>query len=173
MLLVCKRLSATDETLEFLSPFIGQEHIQRGINDEWRTPFGMYTLLHDIRSEKLRCYGVFELDGTGNVRRFCGFEAGELDLSGHGFEHHAFWARHVPVKICLDLCRELVTKEYAAVGIDVTSFVCFLPECNRAVRQLAFRYGCRDCGLTPNRVFWKDGKKYPCRMFKFERTVEK
>lgn len=167
MLLVCKRLPATEETLEFLSPFIAQKHIQRGIDDTWRTPYGTYTLFNDIRSGRFRCYGVFELDDKGNVQRFLGFEMGELDLLGHGFEHHAFWDRHVPVKTCLKLCQELVTKDYASEGVTVTSFVCFLPDCNRAVRQLAFRYGCRDCGFVPNRVFWKDGKKYLCRMFKF------
>ena len=168
MPLVCKKLPATDATLEFLSPFLAQKHIQQGINDAWRSLYGAYTLFSDIRSGKFRCYGVFELDDAGNVMRFLGFEMGELDLLGHTFEHHAFWDRHVPVEECLKLCQETVMKDYAAEGVGLTAFACFVPDCNRAVRRLAFRYGCRDCGLTPNRVFLKNGKKYWCRMFKLD-----
>ena len=163
--MVCKRLPASEATLSFLSTFIAQEHIQAGLDDRLRDAYGVWRFFTWIRFGKNRAYGVFELNDAGEAERFCGFQLGNLDADGF-FENHAFWGRKIPTLQCVTLCCQEMRREYDEEGIDVRGVVSYIPDCNRAAKLLARRFGCKDGGLRADRIWMKRGKSYPCREFR-------
>lgn len=165
---VCRRLPGTEETLRLLSPFFGKAHIQKALDDRWRTCYGIFNLFRGIRSGVIRVYGVFEMDDGGVARRFCGFEFGCPDETGEAFEHHACWDRHVDAAECATLCKEAMKAEYAREGKRMKYAVGYIPESNRAARLMALRAGCKDLGIAEDKMFRKDGYWEQCRELRIE-----
>ncbi len=160
---VCRRLLPMDATLRFISPFLAKEHIQRNIDDNLRTYYGIYDFFLNLRLGRFRAYGVFN---TGAPFQFYGFTFGYLDDTGETFEDHAFWDRGVDAAACTLLCRDFMVDEFARDGIAVTSAVGYIPDRNRAAQRMAKRVGAVDKGIRPDKLFLKDGKLYPCREFR-------
>lgn len=167
--LVCRRLLPIDATLRFISPFLAKEHIQRSIDDTFRTYYGIYDFMLNIRLGRYRAYGVFN---TGTPFRFYGFTAGYLDDTGETFVDHAFWDRGVDAAACTLLCRDMVRDEFAREGIIITSAVGYIPDRNRAAQRMARRLGAVDLGIRKDKLFLKDGKLYPCREFRLDMRVK-
>ena len=146
---VCRRLPGTEETLRLLSPFFGKAHIQKALDDRWRTCYGIFNLFRGIRSGVIRVYGVFEMDDGGVARRFCG-------------------DRHVDAAECATLCKEAMKAEYAREGKRMKYAVGYIPESNRAARLMALRAGCKDLGIAEDKMFRKDGYWEQCRELRIE-----
>ena len=163
MELNCKRLPATDKTLQFLSPFWAKEHIKKAIDDRLNTCYGIFCLFAGILQGRIRVYGVFDL---ADPMRFLGFQWGYLDDDVETFENHACWDRYVPTVECVNLCKTVMKEDYAQDGITIKYAASYIPDINRAAKWLAFRCGCMDCGIKEDRLFHKANYIYPCREFR-------
>lgn len=161
--LICKKLSATDETIRFLSPFFEKKHVKEGQDDFLNTCYGIYRLFFGIVTGEIRVYGVFDQDPTIT---FLGFNFGYLDETGDSFEAHSCWDRGVPTAECANLCLDVMKGDYLRDGIVVKSVVCYIPDRNRAAQLLARRFGCLDCGFHNDKLFYKNGSSFPCREFR-------
>lgn len=163
--LVCKRLPGNDETLKFLSPHFLQKHVQDGIDDRWRTYYGIYDMFRAISDGRIRAYGVFDIS---EPMRFLGFVLGWLSEDGETFEVHAFWERGVPTATAIDLCKPVVKEDYAKDGIRLKYAAGYIPDRNRAAKWMAIRSGANDLGAENSRKFYKGDYIFPCREYRFE-----
>ena len=139
--------------------------MQNGIDDRWRTYYGIYDLFTGIRSGRIRGYGVFDVS---EPMRFLGFILGWVDGSGETFEVHAFWDRDVPTAKAIELCKPVVKEDYAKDGIQLKYAVGYIPDRNRAAKWMALRAGGKDLGLRTDVTFHKGDYIFPCREYRFE-----
>ena len=163
MKLECLRMPGTDRTLNFISPYLGQRHVQAGLEECIRTAYGMYCLFSRILDGYFRLYGVFDVDEPVD---FLGFVFGHRD--GETFEVHACWNRHVPTVKCSELAIECMVRDYADEGIAIRYIAGYIPDKNKAAQLYAKRSGFADCGLQDDKLF--DGQ-YPCRKFLYKVEV--
>lgn len=167
MKLVSKRLPATKETLQFISPFFRYEHVQKALDDRWKTYYGIFELFRGILAGEIRLYGVFDVD---EPMRFLGFELVWLDESKEAIEVHSFWERDLPKRAAdlAALCKDVMKEDYASDGIQVKYVVSYIPEENRAAKRMARQFGCQELGLRKDKVFYKGEYIFPCREYRME-----
>ena len=163
--LVCKRLPCTEDTLKFISPFFALEHVQKWIDDRWRTYYGIYDLFTAIRSGRVRGYGVFDVS---DPMRFLGFILGWIDETGETFELHTFFDRDTATLEAINLCKNTVKDDYAKDGILLKYAIGYIPDRNRAAKWLALRAHCKDRGLRKDKIYHKGDYIFPCREYRFE-----
>lgn len=168
MKIVAKRLPPTEETLRFISPFFGKEHVRKGIDERLLSAYGIFCLYLGIRLGRVRVYGCFETDDAGKPVRFLGFEYGCLDTASATFETHAVWDRHVPSAECVKLCKECMKQDYLQDGITVKWAAGYISVRNRAAILMARKVGAHDLGIRYDAQWQRQGERVPCREFRIE-----
>ena len=166
MNLDCRRLPPIQQTVSFLSPFLMQEHIRKGLCDSMQTPQGSYLFFNGLMSGVFRAYGIFLIDGE-NIG-FHGFTFGYLENGV--FVDHLCLNRNAPALDCLKLAIRTMTGEYAREGAEVKAIEGNIPDRNRAARWIAKKLGFKDLGIREDKKFYKGDYIYPCRQFLLERN---
>ena len=160
---ICKRLPGTVNTLQFISNWFEDYYLRKAVDDRFLTNhYIVYTLMLGILNGNVQCYGVFDVDGD-EAKRFLGMAFGWIAQDNY-FEVHFAFDRGVNTMECAHLCLDEMKK----CNPDVKGVVGYIPDSNRAARMFAKRFGCRDNGIRPEKLFIKDGMAYSCREFRIE-----